>query len=121
MMMDGGLVSKLRPPWLLSKIPSSPARMARIASSADITPFRQTGRCVCCLTHFRSSHVSPGSMNPAITRPRPPPFLSFDALDGAIGTERFSSALTRSSASRLPGHDASTVTKMALMLGLAEH
>lgn len=119
--MDGGLVSRLRPPWLLSRMPSRPDFMARMASSADIIPFRQTGRWVCCRTQARSSQVSPGSMNPAITRPSPPPFLSLRVVDGDMGTVRLSSALTRSSASRLPGQAASTVTKMALMFGLAEH
>lgn len=52
------------------------------------------------------------SMYLAITRPKPPPFLSFDATVPETAEATFSAAM-RSSASRLPGIGASTVTRTA--------
>lgn len=66
------------------------------------------------LIQARSSQTSVESMYLAMTRPSPPPFLSLVATAPLIAEAMFSAAI-RSSASRLPGTGASTVTKMARM------
>lgn len=111
----GCVVSSERPPWLLSKMPSTPYSTALLASAAVCTPLSTMGSPPADrLIHARSSHVSDESMYLAMTLPRPPPFLSLVATAPLMAEAMFSAAM-RSSASRLPGTGASTVTKMALM------
>lgn len=111
----GCAVSRERPPWLLSRIPSAPYSTAFRASAAVWIPFRTIGSPPeAWRIHARSSQTNVESMYLAITRPRPPPFLSLVATAPLIAEAMFSAAI-RSSASRFPGTGASTVTKIALM------
>lgn len=113
--MAGCVVSSERPPWLLRRMPSTPYSTAFRASAAVCTPFNTMGRPPDDrLIHARSSQTSVESMYFAITRPSPPPFLSLVATAPLMAEAMFSAAI-RSSASRLPGTGASTVTNMARM------
>ena len=106
-------VSSERPPWLLSRIASAPYCTALRASAAVWIPLSTRGSSETRRIHAKSSHESVESMYLAITRPRPPPFLSFFAT-APLTAETRPSAARRSSASRLPGMGASTVTNTAL-------
>ena len=57
----GGVVSRLRPPWLETMRPESPSLAARRASSGERTPLRSTGVFANERIHATVSHVTVGS------------------------------------------------------------
>lgn len=95
--------------------PSTPYSTASLTSSAVCTPFSTIGTLHASRIQVKSSHVSALSMYCAINLPSPLPFLSVLLSPPLIADLIVIACAAFSSASRLPGTGASTVTKTALM------
>ena len=103
------------PPWLLNITASTPCSTANLTSSTVCTPFNTIGTELSFRIHSKSSQHRALSIYCPISLPNPLPFLSLLLSLPLIADLMGTACGMRSSASRLPGTGASTVTKTALM------